>query len=260
MKNKSQPNKLLAGEVSKETVDRKKRAIIASLFSVSMALLATFLFFNMSKDAFGQQTSSRSRENYSETKGRSNDQGGPGQDMGFPGGPSERVRPPRPTKTKEDNHYPAGFLTLSKPQDASAPQPTPAKEEPANLPQPVIPTVDYPPIDDLEPNFEEIPRKDPTYVFGILLAAGLFGLFAFFDYRNRIWIQNVVMENNRLLASDATSADFADLLYGSPSYTMETGSAVAYDLYSNGLNSFLGGSYSDSVPVGSSLLDTSLID
>lgn len=200
----------------------RKRGLLGGVLFVCLAM---FFTVGLSKICFGQNRltnaplpigTSRSPE-ISDVAAN---------DIGFStGNRPERSRPPLPTKIREDNHYPEGFLTLSKPQNiqpdelispsGSNNNPPSAKEIPA----------DYPLPDDWEPNYEVIPPHDPTYVFGMLIAAGMFGVFAFFDYRYRMFVHGVLIENNRLLAPDATSADFADVLYGVSPYELEANSA-----------------------------------
>ena len=138
---------------------------------------------------------------------------------GFPSGDSERTRPPKPTKQRDDLHFPPGFLQLSRPSEVpvSADTPQEGKREPSSAPSASSPTDKKTevgpsqPRDDTEPNIEPIRARDDTTLLGIIVSAALLGIFVFADYRYRCWLQSALLQNNRLLAPEAAASDFDEV-------------------------------------------------
>ncbi len=135
--------------------------------------------------------------------------------VGFPGGDSDRTRPPKPTKQRDDLHFPPGFLQHSKPSEVSDTADTPqeGKRDSSSTPSTDKKNETAPsqPRDDAEPNIEPVRARDDTTLLGIIVSAALLGIFVFADYRYRCWLQSALLQNNRLLAPEAAASDFDEV-------------------------------------------------
>lgn len=132
---------------------------------------------------------------------------------GFPGDDQERTRPPKPTRQRDDLHFPPGFLQLSKPTELPTESETPQeskRETPVvtEKKEVIAPVVSR---DDTEPNIEPTRSGDDTILLGIVVSAALLGIFVFADYRYRCWLQSVLLQNNRLLSPDVAASDFDEI-------------------------------------------------
>ena len=104
-----------------------------------------------------------------------------------PVGPVRKNRPPAPTGHTAENRYPDGFLTLSEPSRLRSELPVEDVEASESKQEP-----------DTAVSDEKV-RENVLFMFGTVIAVGLFLVVAWMDHQYRIRLQPIVSQNNRLL-------------------------------------------------------------